>query len=499
MKLLSDRIIRRYTPPTCTLEIWARSSPLSFWSDRQLVKDLRFELHFDDPRLPEDSQAIVQGDRAQLQQLGDAVSRYVQNFLQQPSFPIPVAIETLAFPTSATETREAPATSPRVTSLNRAQATATDNVLVPLPSLPTLKPKGLLAHELSFGSLDASKSAIQLSVSQLFDLAEALEQFSTEIDLLPTLNKAQKQKTTLVWASTAAAALLAIGLTTVGVRVFQSADRHTDVVASKQDSNAQLPQPNVENVIPPVPLPPTGTPVPSPTLPPALNREALPPPPAVSEPAPPSRTASVPVVVPPSPSLPPPPVAPPAPERQTIAVVPESSTHSRMLPAPGSSAPIPSASSDSAATPIRQPNLPELPDLQSNSPAQGESAVDTLPAQTPNSAALAPSATEAPVPSQETNTLLDTIPQVAEVRQYFQARWQVPQGLNQRLEYRLVLNQEGAIARIAPLGRAANIYLDRTQMPLMGTPFVSPLEVTQEATIRLVLNPDGSVKTFLEN
>lgn len=84
------------------------------------------------------------------------------------------------------------------------------------------------------------------------------------------------------------------------------------------------------------------------------------------------------------------------------------------------------------------------------------------------------------------------------MREYFQQRWQAPEGLNQRIEYRLTLNREGAIARIIPLGKAASIYLDRTQMPLMNTAFVSPLETGDNATIRLVLSPDGEVKTFLE-
>jgi hypothetical protein len=99
---------------------------------------------------------------------------------------------------------------------------------------------------------------------------------------------------------------------------------------------------------------------------------------------------------------------------------------------------------------------------------------------------------------QETSLLLDTIPQVAEVRRYFQQNWKVPEGLNQRLEYRLTLNPDGSLGRITPLGRAASIYLDRTNMPLLGEPFVSPLTLAEPQTIRLVLTPDGAVRTFLE-
>ena len=97
-------------------------------------------------------------------------------------------------------------------------------------------------------------------------------------------------------------------------------------------------------------------------------------------------------------------------------------------------------------------------------------------------------------------SLLDTIPQVAEVRQYFQARWQPPESLKQTLEYRLTLSKDGSLERITPLGQAAKIYLDRTAMPLLGEPFVSELEpsLEQNPEIRLVLSPDRTVRTFME-
>lgn len=85
-----------------------------------------------------------------------------------------------------------------------------------------------------------------------------------------------------------------------------------------------------------------------------------------------------------------------------------------------------------------------------------------------------------------------------QVREYFQQRWKVPEGLTQTLEYSLKINNQGSLTRIIPLGRAATIYLDRTSMPLLNEPFVSPLTSQETATIRLVLLNDGTVKTFLE-
>jgi hypothetical protein len=94
--------------------------------------------------------------------------------------------------------------------------------------------------------------------------------------------------------------------------------------------------------------------------------------------------------------------------------------------------------------------------------------------------------------------LFDNIPQIAEARSYFQQRWQPPANLNQSLEYSLSLNPDGSIQRIIPLGQAAGQYIDRTDMPLPGEPFVSAVAGGGNPTIRVVLSPDGKVNTFLE-
>ncbi len=59
---LSNSVIRRYTPPTCTLEVFAQSSPLSRWMGKTVLKHLSFELRFDDPRLPEEHRVPIRGD-----------------------------------------------------------------------------------------------------------------------------------------------------------------------------------------------------------------------------------------------------------------------------------------------------------------------------------------------------------------------------------------------------------------------------------------------------
>jgi hypothetical protein len=70
--------------------------------------------------------------------------------------------------------------------------------------------------------------------------------------------------------------------------------------------------------------------------------------------------------------------------------------------------------------------------------------------------------------------------------------------LTKTLEYSIVLDVDGTIKLIEPLGQAARTYVDRSSMPLIGERFVSPINNGQTPRIRVVLAPDGKVQTFLE-
>ena len=71
--------------------------------------------------------------------------------------------------------------------------------------------------------------------------------------------------------------------------------------------------------------------------------------------------------------------------------------------------------------------------------------------------------------------------------------------MRETLQYRLALNPDGSIADVEPIGQAAIIFQERAAIPPVGTPFVSPLPAEiGSPTIRLVLRPDGTVRTFLE-
>jgi hypothetical protein len=100
--------------------------------------------------------------------------------------------------------------------------------------------------------------------------------------------------------------------------------------------------------------------------------------------------------------------------------------------------------------------------------------------------------------SKNNRTLFDTIPQVSEARTYFEERWKPPEGMQDTLEYSIQIDEKGSIQSIMPMGKAAGDYIDRTNMPLVGEPFVSAVSHGKNPRIRIVLRPNGRVQTFLE-
>jgi hypothetical protein len=482
MILSTDFMVQRYSPPTCTLEIWTKRPLLSLASSGTFLSQATFKLYFDDPKRSDVEQVTLTGDRNELQQLCNVVRTYVQNLVQLSAHYLLNPQETIN------------ALGVTLATLESDHQPATESVSSLLSTLPTLKPVGLLTHELDFGSLnsDTLQSSLNLNISQLFDLANALEEYSAEEEYFPALYKAKSKKGTWLWGAIATIALLGVGISTVGVEFWPLTSQ---ISLNKPQSSSN--QSTLRDILPPVPPPPnTGT-VPSPHIPPSLAQQnTLSPPTTVPPASTPPRNQQIEVIVPPTRVLPPPPNVPPAPEQTTILVTP----HSPENPVPPQ---ISRQPGNSRANPYpvlaeqrnfyqTMPNLPDLPALSNSYAPNSLTNPDLLAANTPNSS---------PLPNQKTinpkTSLLDTIPQVSEAREYFQQRWQPPNNLKQTLEYRLVLNSDGSIGRIMPLGGAAKIYLDRTNMPLLGESFVSAPE-QKNPQIRLVLSPDGTVRTFLE-
>lgn len=550
-------VIRKYTPPTCTLEIKAQESPLSRWVGQPVLKQLRFELHFDDPRQSEEKRVTLWGDRAELEALHEAVTNYVQNFLSHTPALLPVGrLESALLAAELPTPRLPAAKNGAVQDLDFLSPQLSGN-LVHLPnSGPTLylQPRGLLTHDLFLGPLETEESGpfVSLSALQIFDLATALDEYAAEMVALPQLSRPIWRLAPPPWAKTAAMVVLTVGLTTAAVKLLDKAGGSPQKAAqapSPTPSPAQQTPPAVAQV-PVVPPPPGGMPTATPTATatpplakPLLNTPGrlLPPPPVGAPPAggqfsvnpggspppliipeigapsrstsPPPPQGSSPLLIPrttanesnsnrvaakqqpgarpqpqrtqsqPEQAAPPAPMPAPAPTIAQLSSPPPLSGSRRKqederqnsAPQLSASSAIPSASSDSNSGGTRSRSAPSSVDMGRTRSLQ-EGTTDNAP----------------------DGRLFDSVPQVAQIRKYFLQRWKPPEELTKPLEYNLVLNENGSIERIISLGSAAATYLNRTNMPTPGQPFVSAFDTGSTPTVRLVLYPDGQVETFLE-
>ncbi|MEL4894009.1 DUF4335 domain-containing protein [Crocosphaera sp. Alani8] len=481
--LFNNTPLQVYTPPTCTLKLWDKRPPLSRWGELVSLDSIEFELEFDDPRLLEEDQVTVKGDRNQLELLRNVVQTYVKNFLHQTA--------------SYWQTGEA-----QPTPQTQSPVRKTDRTIP-----PSLSPQGLLNHRLTFGSLasQASRGSVILSVSQLLDLVNALDSYDDTIVTLTDSKTTPLKKSVGVWMVAGTVAVLAILIPTVGVEWLRQVT--STGTPSEEDSEISDNPLSFLDVSPPVP-PPPKTPLPAPSLAPQLaNRDPLPPPGQIGQGTPPPRNATVAIQAAPLRVLPPPPAAPPAPPKPntnpsntsvTVEQVPQ-----HLLPNGETPIVMPGLPPERVEQLIQNPTLPAPPTLQAK--ASNTGTTPSLPSLSTRNRdqltipdeLLSPEAKVTPKPPPET-TLLDAIPQVAQVRQYFQQRWQPPEDLEQTLEYRLILQEDGSLKQTIPLGRSAAIYFSRIPFPNPGSEFVSPLEASSSQTIRLVLIPNGRVKTLLE-
>lgn len=478
----SNSVLRRYTPPTCSLEISAKDSPLSRWMGQSVLKHLRFKLSFDDPRVSEENWMTVRGDRAQLEALCEVVTAYVQQFLNQSMSLLS------ATGLQGSHTSNTAGANSNVSSLDN-YASTLGILSPPAPSGTSepvaanassfglfIQPKGILSHELFLGKLAAEESnaSICLSAVQLADLATALDEYAADVTALPNLNRPAWTKNPPKWTSLAAASLITIGLSTSVLRLLdRSASNSETAPTSSQGASSSDQRLALQ------PLPNNSAPSPLPTVPgspPPLSSIPNLPPPTV---APSPSSAGL-------PRIPVPSTSEAVPDRPQIVELPEGAVPVNPIPSQSRSADAPQ---DPTPPSVASAKVRQAPSAKSESETAEQTAISAATAR--GSAASRSSATR--------ETAFDTIPQVAEVRKYFQQRWTPPQELSQTLEYRLVLSPQGSIQQITPLGQTAGDFIDRTGMPLVGEPFVSASKSGRSAVIRVVLDPDGRVQTFDES
>lgn len=510
---MSTSVLRRYTPPTCTLEIAATGSVLSRWTDRTVLKNLRFQLSFDDPKLPPDQQVTIRGDRTQLEALCEVVETYVQSLLNQSpeqafSLSSASSLNSSSLNSSINSSDLNPSPHLKLVYSDASLTALTEgNPATPHGSAHSvagisLQPKGALSHDLYLGSLaaDEGSSIVHLSALQLFDLANALDDYHTEALTLPTLNRPAWLKSSPGWARAAAVLLFAVGVTGAVTKFVMdiSSPVPQEVAATNREVDINATQRSDIASRLPVPAPPGSSPSdadlklqsPFPPKPPAgaLQPEASADPSAAE--LPPVGVTAVPVDQLPLSQAPSQPLEDPtvnSPPANDVMIVPSDGA-STVAQAPSIDAltEIPAPDGLSSSTAIVQPLTAE---------SEAATGARTAPSASTFDGSTTQSDTQVAATS---STAFDTFPQVAEIRNYFQQNWQPPEEMGQTIEYRLVLNADGSIQQIIPLGDASGRFVDRTNMPLMGEPFVSPLEGRSVLQVRLVLNPDGRVQAFAD-
>lgn len=221
-------ILRQYTAPTCKLEISANPSALSHWARKLALKNQRFLLKFEDPRVSEDQWTTLRGDRLKLEALTEAVATYVQTFLSQ--------------------------------SKNLERSEDSDDltgIILPEFSNQTisLQPKGLLSHTLHLGPIvsDLSESTITLSSTQLADLASVLDEHSSETLAIPTLNRDTAwMRSPVAWGKIAALSLLSVGVTATVLRQFDP--KPAPSLIASQASDQRLTPPSIPQPTPTTPI-----------------------------------------------------------------------------------------------------------------------------------------------------------------------------------------------------------------------------------------------------
>ncbi len=268
---LSNSVIRRYTPPTCTLEVLAQSSPLSKWMNKSVLKQLRFELRFDDPRLPEEQRIAIRGDRDQLEALCAAVTTYIQQFLQKSPDQFWESYSTPNTDKALDNVEIQDDRNSRISTLGKPF-----NTQIPRADI-YIEPDSHLWHNLYLGMLASptSDTVVKLSLLQLFDLASALDEYSADVMALPNLTAPRRTTTRIpAWAPVAAVIAIGVGLAPITLQYANRTRQQTAQKSTRQETIAlqtpsladlttPLPVLSPQDALPPLaglpPTPPTGS------------------------------------------------------------------------------------------------------------------------------------------------------------------------------------------------------------------------------------------------
>ena len=437
-------VLHRFASPTCTLEIMGEKLK------RSRRPQLQFELRFDARQGSTSEPIIIKGDRQNLEQLQQAVDRHLQL---------------------------SPAFQPDIERADLVQSEL-KNTQSDLRSRSGASSPEVVERELFLGFLDRDNNVDRLKLTsvQLFDLVTVLNAYRDA-----TLAKSTvKAKVLLLLGAITATTVIAAGIWQILFRTESTPD-----IASISPEKPTASIAELDEVIPPATTSVVEQPTPRPQLTePLTSAVKLPPPPAVDTPKP-------------KPNIPDPADYPlPEVARQSqidIARQPATKEQTESLSA------IAKATNDA--------NLQQVPTKEQTiiiDSAEPDTTSSTIQVN-PDSLELEKSDRSAIEPPQEIGE--DNPPnqiakssqpsQIQQITSYFQEKWQPPAELKQSLEYRLWVNADGTIERVVPLGKASQLYIDRTNIPLRGEPFINSHE-SQSSIVRLLLSPDGGVQALSE-
>jgi len=517
-----------YTAGTCRLDVTSQLSALSQWSARPMVSALTFQLWLEQSGQPV---LVARGDRTDLQ----ALSSYVQDKTRR----------LLTVAVLNTERRSPDPDSQPPTSLQLSQPLS----YLQLCDLNTV----LTQHDQSAQTLPVALPAIAAEK----DAADNVVSFSAARHRASSAVRApRRRQNRMVWASSAAAALFAIGLTSTlwsrDPALQQSAiesavpESETNEFEAQLESALEAPQsvesedsddvadtlpesPTANNEQPTVTRPQTSTPPsvqPSPSRSSAPQDVAVVPAPAPSAPAP-ARSPSGERLAAPSnlsegndlaePVLPPSPTPTPEPQSTTEEISPaEAAPSSPSAPAQSAPTPAQSEATDSTVTssPGRVPRravesfaVPPDPALTAGDESQQitiESEGDLRSNGVRSPASISqrtvppqPAADSLGAASMSEAAITGTLDQV---QAYFQSRWQTSE--ENSLRYELQLSAEGEVVSFVGLDDVSQAQRNRI-LPADVPPPIFPRPSTADTdsngslaplSLRIVLQPDGLVQ-----
>lgn len=494
MVINTSNSFRRYTPPTCTLEIYHPQSLWGILGPKPFPQHFSFQLHFDDPRLPQDDRSSIVGDRNLLERLRAKVDEYINNYLKIDN----IFDECLAceLPSENQEdfisiTRDSP-----------------------------------YRHRLFYHSLFPKEEIIEivLTNTQLLDFLNALSSYHLDS------SKITPDKNDSISSNLGLSIILTALVCLVGGGMWWRYEKQMASNATEEEFTQEDIKPNIEGVIPPSSLDPNTLPsIIAPEVPENLkNRNPILPPPRVTPPPQVNEGNTVNngivnnnggnqqtemIIAPPplAPSISNLPTPPP--------VMMENSNTPNIIGIKPSLSPVTPSFQPIQPPVISTPQYPSrlssLPVLQSSNSEKIQNPLPNPPKNNDNitqpginaSNSISPNVIEnVPNFSQQISKLDSSLNDKksagvvsSDVKKYFENKWQPPENLKQSVEYRLNFNQNGSLSKITPIGQVAIIFLDRTQMPLLGEKIASSFTDTDLVTVRLILSPNGNVQTFHES